>query len=142
MTARACVRCKHVRLDYCSRARPTRNNPEMRKRALRWGRIVADIRQKPHASGRCARRILVTSLAFQGMVTYLVTRTVDSAPGGVLVFIERFTLCTVIFSAVELAKSLLARLLSLRVHSAALFDALEVRARCLRRVCAWRSCAC
>ena len=93
---------------------------------------------------RCACRILVTSLAFQGMVTYLVTRTVDTAPGGVLVVMERFTLCAVIFSAVELAKSLLARLLSLRVHSAALFDALEVCARCVEArvrvavLCVWK----
>lgn len=78
------------------------------------------------------------TLAFQGIVIYLVTHTRDAESDAVLAFIQKFTLCAVIFSSVELVKSLVARLLSLRVHAAALFDTLEVR----MLVPLPRACAC
>jgi hypothetical protein len=74
-------------------------------------------------------RILVAALVLKAVMTYLVTRAVTEAPTATLLFLERFTLCAVIFSSVELVKDLAARLLSLRVHSGNMFEALEARRR-------------
>lgn len=72
-------------------------------------------------------RILVTALSLHGAVTYLVTFTGGQAPHGVLLFLERVTLCGVILALVEVVKGTSARLLSLRVLSNGLFEDVEVR---------------
>jgi hypothetical protein len=69
--------------------------------------------------------VLVSSLAFKGIAEYLVIEAPGSPPVALQV-LDKLVLCLVIFSAVELIKTLAARLLSLRIHSEALFDSLEV----------------
>jgi hypothetical protein len=69
--------------------------------------------------------VLLSALAFKGIAEYLVTESPGS-PAGALEILDKLILCLVIFSAVELIKTLAARMLSLRIHSDALFDSLEV----------------
>jgi hypothetical protein len=69
--------------------------------------------------------VLVSALAFQGIAEYLKLESPGS-PSAALRILDKLILCLVIFSAVELVKTLAARILSLRIHSEALFDSLEV----------------
>jgi hypothetical protein len=76
----------------------------------------------------------VSALAFKGIAEYLVLNSPGS-PSADLRILDKVILCLVIFSAVEIVKSLAARVLSLRIHSEALFDSLRVlfiSSRCLR----------
>lgn len=83
---------------------------------------------RPHKPQRaCACSVLLSTVALKGVVEYLVA-SAPGSPKGLPKALDQVTLCFVIFAFVELAKTLLARLLSLRLHSDALFDEIEVRA--------------
>lgn len=71
--------------------------------------------------------MLVAALTFQMVAIYLIEKSTATSPHGVLRSLEHFIMCVCIFSLIELVKTLSCRILSLRVHSEALFDSLQVR---------------
>lgn len=95
------------------------------------------------AAERC--RVLVATLAFNIVVGLLL----DLAPGShdpelfALIALDKATRCLCLLAAVDIVKSLTARMLSLRVHSGALVDEVWVRRRLaliLRLFCWGLSC--
>jgi uncharacterized membrane protein len=81
-------------------------------------------RPPAHALSGC--RILVAAVLFRFVAIYLIDASTGQNPDSVLRGLERFTLCAVIFSLIELVKTMSCRILSLRVHSESLFDTLQV----------------
>ena len=88
------------------------------------------------------RSVLLSTVALKGIVEVLVA-TESGSPRGerpALLAFDHLMLCLVIFAFVELAKTLLARVLSLRLHSDALFDEIEARFSCSHLQAAGRRC--
>lgn len=77
------------------------------------------------------RRLLVAALIFRLVAVFLIAASTPGEAIGALHNLRRATCCLFIFSVIELAKTLSCRALALRVHSHALFNALQAR-RALR----------
>ena len=69
----------------------------------------------------------MATLAFNGVVALLLA-LVPGRPAPQLELLDKATRCLCLLAAVDIVKSLTARMLSLRVHSGALVDEVWVRA--------------